>query len=336
MADLIIPLPDAAGYWHFTYVTTDPVDGRWYGGKRSTKNHPLSDPYRGSGNWVRAHPERKRLVREIVAFFPTSEAVYAAEATLVTLADVLDDPFCMNERDGGEGMSVEAARIRSDNPQWRKAQAAGSRKRSKTPEWREKNMKKVATPEWQEKNAAQRALLYADPKWREAATKRLNDIRTADPEWSAKMSAAGQLSAEFRRTASDEWHKKRLAKMRLVYASPKWKDAHAAGVQRLAKDPAWLEKVTATSRRLAKDPAWMAANAASFERMWASPEYRQNHATAMRRNGDNPEICAKKSASIKKLWEDPEYRARMTAAFRLRGAAKRTKMVNQSSAIETF
>src|SRR4051812_936910 len=80
MADPVIPPPSADGYWHFTYITVDPLDGRWYGGKRSTKKHPLSDRYLGSGRWIKKHPAKERLRREIIAFFKNSLEVYTAEA----------------------------------------------------------------------------------------------------------------------------------------------------------------------------------------------------------------------------------------------------------------
>src|SRR5208282_243023 len=107
MADISIPPPDAAGYWHVLYVTTDTLDGRWYGGKRSTKVHPLADTYKGSGRWIAAHPDRKRLHREIVAFYATSKEVYAAEARMITWPTVMDDPLCMNLWAGGQGITSE-------------------------------------------------------------------------------------------------------------------------------------------------------------------------------------------------------------------------------------
>lgn len=117
MADIIIPEPDANGYWHFVYVTTDQDTGQWYGGKRSTKKHPLSDRYYlGSGRWIKAHPNRKRLRREIISFCASSVEVFAAEARLVTWDKVFDDPLCMNLRDGGEGVTVEAALLRYTDP----------------------------------------------------------------------------------------------------------------------------------------------------------------------------------------------------------------------------
>ena len=144
MADISIPPPDAAGYRHWTYITRD-VDGRWYGGKRSTKKHPLSDTYKGSGNWIRGHGARERLVREIVAFYPSSTAVFAAEAELVTWAMVMDDPLCMNLWAGGQGSTSEAALHRSAGTTWRESTLAGIRLRSANPDWRANQNVGVAT-----------------------------------------------------------------------------------------------------------------------------------------------------------------------------------------------
>ena len=170
MAEITIPPPNADGYWHFTYITTDPLDGRWYGGKRSTKKHPLSDRYLGSGNWVRKHPARNRLKRRIVAFYSNSTEVFAAEAELITWSEVLDNPLCMNRMNGGLGVETEVALAHHRDPTFRAAYEAGIAKRAIDPVWR-KNVvagvaKRTADPEWRKANRAALHKLNTNPDTR--------------------------------------------------------------------------------------------------------------------------------------------------------------------------
>jgi len=216
MAALIIPPPDAAGYWHFTYITTDTLDGRWYGGKRSTQKHPLSDRYLGSGNWIKKHPARPRLKRKIVAFFATSAEVFAAEAGLITWNEVLDDPLCMNETEGGSGMTVDAIRRLRADPVFRSSYVAGIARRNADPEWQKNQAARArsitANTEWREKNAAALRRLATDPVWRAnnlAAVRR----RVADPKWDESRAAAGR-----KRSANSA--RRREAKRRAELALP--------------------------------------------------------------------------------------------------------------------
>jgi hypothetical protein len=213
MADPIIPLPDASGYWHFTYITTDSLDGRWYGGKRSTKRHPLSDRYLGSGNWIKAHPARERLRREIVAFFASSTEVFAAEAAMITWTQVFDDPLCMNLRDGGEGVSVEAALARYADPQQLANHVAMLRR------------------------------VHADPKAR-AKMSTSARRRFQDPEQLAKQ------TSHMRRITSDP---DMLNKAKAARDTPEWRANVTAANRKKAEDPVWRAKQSAIMRRIMVD-----------------------------------------------------------------------------------
>jgi hypothetical protein len=79
------PIRGADGRYQTTYQITDPITGDYYIGKHSTRRIPNN--YRGSGNWVKQHPARFRLVMEYLAFHPNEEAAYMAEAALVDLTD---------------------------------------------------------------------------------------------------------------------------------------------------------------------------------------------------------------------------------------------------------
>lgn len=249
MAEISIPLPSPSGHWHFVYVTTDPETGEWYGGKRSTKNQPLSDRYLGSGNWVRQHPARERLKREVVAFYPSSAEVFAAEAEMITWAVVMDDPLCMNLWAGGQGSTSEAALHRSAGTEWRANNLAAVRLRSASPEWRANQTvgaaKRLADPAWHESNKAAACIRSSDPKWIENQGAAMQTVH-ADPEYRksylagiAKRSPdpawpAAHAAAMAKRSSNAEWKKYQAASVRRVTETPEWKEAQLAGSRKRA------------------------------------------------------------------------------------------------------
>jgi hypothetical protein len=247
MAEVSIPLPDANGYWYFTYVTTDPETGQWYGGKRSTKKHPLSDRYVGSGNWIRKHPVRDRLRREIIAFYATSVEVYVAEAEMVTWIVINGDPLCMNKCEGGLGISTEYALARYDNPDYRAKNLANLRRMH-------------ADPIVQANQAAATLLAKADPKWKEAHAAGTRRI-AADPTWQVNQKAGSRRRSD----------------------SPEWKEAQLAGTRRRSADPTWQEAVAAANQLKAADPKWLEANATGCRRRSANPTWIENNAAALQR-----------------------------------------------------
>lgn len=250
MADITIPPPDANGYWHFTYITTDTLDGRWYGGKRSTKRHPLSDSYLGSGNWIKRHPNRKRLKREIVAFYESSADVFTAEAELITLVDVLDNPFCMNECDGGEGMTVEFAKIRSTNPKWVKSHADALRRIHADPVCRAAHLAGVR------RNGAR-------PQFRAEASERLTRLWD-DPDYRTMMTAAARLRM-VTSPISPEHIEKMAAATRGKKRSPEAVAKSAAGLRGGKRTPEARAKMRAAAlRREAKKRAENATIAAAL------------------------------------------------------------------------
>jgi hypothetical protein len=230
MAEISIPAPDTAGYWHFTYITTDAFNGRWYGGKRSTKKHPLSDRYLGSGNWIKKHPARERLRREIVAFYATSAEVFAAEARMITMTVVLGDPLCMNLCDGGDGLTVESALRIAADPAWLEATIAATRRTTRTSAWKKAHAVGIANrgdnATWLANVSAAAQLTMNDPKWKEA-----------------------QTAGSRRRTATPEWSEGNTAKNRRIAADPTYRAAFLAGIARRSADPTWKANNAAANRR---------------------------------------------------------------------------------------
>jgi hypothetical protein len=253
MASINISTPEKAGYYHFLYRTTDPVDGRWYGGKRSTRKHPAVDRYIGSGNWVKAHPDRKRLQREIVSLHASSADVFAAEGEWITWDLINSDPLCMNLRDGGEGVTVEAALLRYAEPVERARHAEMLRRIG-------------ADPAVRAKKKASALRRFENPEQLALQTAHMQRI-TSDPVLLAKAQAARD---------TPEWRANVLSALEARRAAdPNWRAKVKAGMLALAADPIWYQARAAENRRMATDPAWRAAQAAGTAKRTADPVWRE-------------------------------------------------------------
>lgn len=100
---------------HYLYKTTCVITGRWYIGMHSTNN--LDDGYMGSGKRLRRSIRKYGVdnhIKEILEFFETRELLIEAEKEAIT-GDMVEDPMCMNLKNGGEGgfISEEQQRHRS-------------------------------------------------------------------------------------------------------------------------------------------------------------------------------------------------------------------------------
>lgn len=106
---------------HYIYKTTCNVTGRWYIGMHST--YSLDDGYMGSGKRLRYSIRKygvENHTKEILEFFENREELIKREVEIVT-KELVDDPMCMNLREGGTGgFSIEQQRlnaIKSNNKQ---------------------------------------------------------------------------------------------------------------------------------------------------------------------------------------------------------------------------
>jgi len=89
--------------YHFTYKTTNLINGRYYLGMHSTNR--LDDGYLGSG--TRLYRELNKYGRdnfklEILEYFDTRDKLVEAEKTLITEQD-LSNENCLNLKPGGTG-----------------------------------------------------------------------------------------------------------------------------------------------------------------------------------------------------------------------------------------
>jgi hypothetical protein len=97
--------------FHFTYKTTNLINGRYYLGMHSTNR--LDDGYLGSGK--RLYYELNKYGRdnfkfEILKQFESREQLVQAEIKLITEHD-LKNPNCLNCKPGGEGGFLDSTRM---------------------------------------------------------------------------------------------------------------------------------------------------------------------------------------------------------------------------------
>jgi hypothetical protein len=134
-----------------------------------------------------------------VAFFASSAEVCAAEAELITWT-VVDDPLCMNLRDGGEGTTIEGARRLAADPAWRAAMTAAGHRKSSDPKWKARHaallLRIHADPKWRESQAAMLRRIHESPAWRDSVIAGAAK-RSADPGWQKK--SCGRLGTYARR-----------------------------------------------------------------------------------------------------------------------------------------
>lgn len=185
------PMPDANGYWHYTYVTYHPDTFEWYGGKHTTNN--LNDGYLGSGNWIRWYPLRHELILEIVEFYNSEIEAYSAEAKLVTWEIIDNDLLCKNERNGGYGMTGETRNRLLADPKFILKYQKSIIKRPANPEWQRKHRemlskcsnkfrikhmkgiaKRTVNPEWQRKHREMIVNRSNNPEWQRKHCERLD------------------------------------------------------------------------------------------------------------------------------------------------------------------
>ena len=96
--------------YHFTYKTTNLINGRYYLGMHSTNR--IDDGYLGSGK--RLYYELNKYGRdnfkfEILQQFDSREELVQAEINLITEQD-LKNPNCLNLKQGGSGGFTDANR----------------------------------------------------------------------------------------------------------------------------------------------------------------------------------------------------------------------------------
>jgi hypothetical protein len=97
--------------YHILYKTTNIVNGKYYIGVHSTNN--LDDGYLGSGIYLLnsiSKYGKKNFKREILESFESREELFEREKHIVN-EDLRKDRLCMNLKNGGEGLDLEASSL---------------------------------------------------------------------------------------------------------------------------------------------------------------------------------------------------------------------------------
>lgn len=96
-------MPRKKHTYHYTYKTTNKINGKFYVGMHSTNN--LNDGYIGSGDRIRRSIKKygkENFVFEILKFFPNRETLKENEKEMIT-EELLKNELCMNICLGGGG-----------------------------------------------------------------------------------------------------------------------------------------------------------------------------------------------------------------------------------------
>lgn len=158
--------------FHFVYEIRCKETGKFYRGKHSTDD--LDDGYLGSGRWisngVRKHG-KERYERIILEMCSTSEEAFAREKELI--AEVRGQTLCMNQKEGGKGLTSE-----DDSKMWER------------PGFREKTVESM-------RQSRQRS--WSDPEWKAKTSSSLSSAVTKlweDEEYRAKVSSGNSVAAK--------------------------------------------------------------------------------------------------------------------------------------------
>lgn len=247
--------PDHRGYWHYVYIVRDPVTGEWYGGRHSTRK--LYDNYRGSGVWLRRHPERGRLVFEIQTFCNSLAESCEIEARLVNFDVISEDVLCRNRMPGGVGNRIGA---------W-KADAAAKEALSK-----HRKQRYEIEPEYREALARATAASQArwnDPEFRAIAVARQQQL-WADFEYRDHCLPS---SARNKGTPLPSGHAANVPAANRIKATPEWAATSRANACERWARAGFREKASA-AMRAASGPERSANHAAANTQRWTDPEYK--------------------------------------------------------------
>ncbi len=89
---------------YYVYKITNLINGRWYIGKRRSKN-PFNDKYMGSGKLIKLAIQKygiSNFKKEIIQIFDNDNSASLLESQLVT-KETLKQGICYNLREGGTG-----------------------------------------------------------------------------------------------------------------------------------------------------------------------------------------------------------------------------------------
>lgn len=88
---------------YYLYKITNLKNGKYYIGRRTSKEPPDVDPYMGSGKILKqAMKKHKDFKKDIIETYNSQEELNRAELEIIT-AEMINDPQCYNLAEGGHG-----------------------------------------------------------------------------------------------------------------------------------------------------------------------------------------------------------------------------------------
>ena len=224
----VIPFTDPDGFYHFTYLTINTINNKFYLGKHTTKD--LNDGYIGSGiafkNAIKKHGylnfQHYRL-----QFFTTAQDAYLAEGLLIT-EDVIkryrdELKVCYNLKTGGRfgggGLSEES----------KEKQSKALKDACARPEIKEKLSKALkemwSRPEYKEKKSKASKENWSRPEFKEKQSKVQKESHSSS-EYKEKMSKSSKEN-----WSRPEFKEKRSKSLKETLARPEVKEKHCKAMK---------------------------------------------------------------------------------------------------------
>jgi hypothetical protein len=300
--DAVVPFVGIDGFYHFTYLTINTVNNKFYLGKHTTKD--LNDGYIGSGtaflNAIKKHGQ-SNFQHYRLQFLNTAQDAYVAEALMIT-EDVLKKykdelKVCYNLKTGGGGG------VLSEESKEKHRQA----------------MKEShARPEYKEKLRQAMKENRARPEVKEKISKTTKEAMNR-PEVKEKMIKAIKESR-----ARPEVKEKRSKAMKESLARPEVKEKISKALKEIYARPEHKEKMSKALKEAMNRPEVKVKLSESMKKSRARPEVKEKHRQATKEAMNRPEVKAK----IKEILARPEYKEKISKALKESKAKK--EMIYQS------
>jgi hypothetical protein len=278
----VIPFTDIDGFYHFTYLTINTINNKFYLGKHTTKD--LNDGYIGSGtafkNAIRKHGQ-SNFQHYRLQFFNTAQDAYIAEALLIT-EDVLKKykdelKVCYNLKTGGGSGSILSEESKAKH-------SKAIKETWSRPEYKEKMSKALkeshARPEVKEKMSKAIKESHARPEIKEKMSKAIKEAY-ARPEYKEKRSKASKET-----WSKAEYKEKRSKAIKEAYARPEYKEKISKAMKESHARPEHKAKMSKAMKENWSRPEVKA----KIKEAWARPEYKEKRSKAMKEVQANKEM----------------------------------------------
>jgi len=308
----VIPFTDPDGFYHFTYLTINTINNKFYLGKHTTKN--LNDGYIGSGNMFRNAIKKHGYLNfqhYRLQFFNTAKDAYLAEGLLIT-ADVIKKykdelKVCYNLRTGGfggGGLSEES----------KEKMSKAIKDALARPEYKEKRSKSLketlARPEIKEKLSKASKESWSRPEVKEKMSKSLKET-FARPEIKEKLSKASKET-----WSRPEYKEKQSKIQKESHSRPEYKEKRSKASKEMWTIPEYKEKRSKSLKETLARPEYREKQRKASKEMWLRPEYKEKHSKSLKENWTRPEYREKQSKASKETWSRPEVKEKHSKSLK--------------------